>query len=282
MIASRSFLVCDVTGSPHTFEISAETLLLDGVAATLVALDADHVTVGSSRAVVAFSYEALAQAIVGEHPTLADVGQILAHYLARWSALHQLSASLKSVQSAVGQIIIEARPWLDAPLPPYHFDELTRRALDAFDGTLATTAMLARILGQSPATIVAWAQQLGRTIPAALAVEVAGEQVPTPELAASCAPVADVPVVSSSGGKQFRWSAEMIQLLEANFLASEAASVAASMREIADRYGWPIGSMQSKLYELGIPQRKRALAAQREAESAVQEDHSCNEGQEDA
>ncbi len=146
--------------------------------------------------------------------------------------------------------------------------------MDAFDGSEQTTAMLARILGQSPQTIVAWAQQLGKTASDSPAVGVTGE------LAASCTPIADAPVAISSGGKQFRWSAEMMQQLETDFLASDAASVAASIREITDRYGWPSGSVQSKLYELELPRRKRAAAAQREAESFA-EDHPSNEGQDD-
>lgn len=282
MIESQSSLMCDGANQPHTFEIGTETLLLDGVAATVVALEADRVTVGSSRAVVAISYEALAQAVLGGQPTLTDAGQLLAHYLARWSALHQLSASLRSVQAAVGQIITEARPWLDATLPPFRFDEVTSRALDAFDGTLATTAMLARILGQSPQTIVTWAQQLGKIPSESPVIPTTDEHTPTPELAASCMPTTDAPAAISSGGKQFRWSAEMTQQLEADFLASDAASVAASIREIVDRYGWPSGSVQSKLYELELPRRKRAAAAQREAESLAQEDHPFSEGQEDA
>ncbi len=73
----------------------------------------------------------------------------------------------------------------------------------------------------------------------------------------------------------------MIQQLEADFLASDAGSVAASIRELADRHGWPVGSIQSKLYELGLPRRKRAATAPREAESPALEGHPSNEGQED-
>jgi len=280
MIESRSFCVCDQAGQPHTLEVGAQTLLLDGTPATVVALEDGDVTVGSSREVVAISYEALGRALLGEYPTLTDAGQLLAHSLVRWSALHRLSTSLTSVQTALGQLLMEVQPWLDAPLPPYRFDALTRRALSAFDGTERTTAMLARILGQSPQTIVTWAHQLGKTVPDT-PIALSNEQEPTPELAASCTQqIATMPVAVSSGGKKFRWNAQMLHYLETDFLASDAASVAASIHEIADRHGWPVGSIQSKLYELGLPRRKRAEAASREAESPVPESHPSNEGQE--
>ncbi len=281
MIESRWYSVCDQAGQPYTLEVGTQTLLLDGAPATVVALEDEHVTVGSSREVVAISYEALGRALLGEHPTLTDAGQLLAHSLVRWSALHRLSASLTSVQAALEQILMEARPWLDAPLPPYRFDALTLRALSAFDGSEPTTAMLARILGQSPQTIVTWAYQLGKTVSDA-PVPLSNEQMPTPELAASCCmQIADVSVAVSSGDKKFRWNAEMLQQLETDFLASDAERVAASIREIADRHGWPVGSIQSKLYELGLPRRKRAVAAQREAESPAPEGHPFHERQED-
>ena len=173
----------------------------------------------------------------------------------------------------------QARPWLAAPLPAHRFDEVTKRVLDAFDGTEELTRTLARILGQSPETIVSWAQQLGKTIPD-VPVTPSNGQVSIPELAASCMQIVDAPVAVSSVAKsngKFHWNAQQEEQLTADFLASSAETIAASVREIANRYGWPTGSVQSKLYELELPQHKRALVTQREAESPAQEDHSSHE-----
>ncbi len=271
----RPFTLYDPLKQPHVLEVGQETLILDSVPATIVALEDDHVTVGSSVEVVTITYAALGQALLGDRPTLTDAGQLLAHYLGRWSALQSLVSSLVSLQGCVGQVVSEARPWLAVPLPPRRFDDLTRRALDAFDGTQDMTRALARILGQSPETIVSWAQQLGKTIPDG-PVTPSNGQVSIPELAASCMQIVDAPVAVSSVAKsngKFHWNVQQEEQLTADFLASPVQSVAASVREIADRYGWPTGSVQSKLYELELPQRKRAEAAQREAQSPAQEDH---------
>ncbi|HYU77147.1 MAG TPA: hypothetical protein VEL31_31135 [Ktedonobacteraceae bacterium] len=272
----RPLTLYDPLKQPHVLEVGQETLMLDSVPATVVALEDDHVTLGSSVEVVTITYAALGQALVGDRPTLSDVGQLLAHYLARWSALHQLSASLAGLQGCLGQVMTQARPWLAVPLPAHRFDEVTSRVLDAFDGTEELTRTLARILGQSPETIVSWAQQLGKTIPD-VPVTPSNGQMSIPELAASCMQIVDAPVAVSSGAKsngKFHWNAQQEEQLTTDFLASTAQSVAASVREIADRYGWPTGSVQSKLYELELPQRKRTEAAQREARSPAQEDHS--------
>ncbi len=265
----RPLTLYDPLKQPHVLEVGQETLMLDSVPATIVALEDDHVTVGSSVEVVAITYAALGQALVGDQPTPSDVGQLLAHYLARWSALHQLSASLAGLQGGLEQVMTQARPWLAAPLPAHRFDEVTKRVLDAFDGTEEVTRMLARILGQSSETVIAWARQLGKTIPDP-SVVFSNEQM---TLRASVMPSSNGTAAKASSNGKFHWNAQQEEQLTTDFLASKAQSVAASVREIADRYGWPTGSVQSKLYELELPQRKRAAAAQREAESSAQEDH---------
>jgi len=275
----RPFTLYDPLKQPHVLEVGPETLILDGVPATIVEVGDDQVVLGTSKGAIAFTYAALGQAILGDRPSFSDAGLLLAQYFAHWSALQAIMTSLKSLQTCLGQIMTEARPWLDVPLPPHRFDEVTRRALDAFDGSESTTAMLARILGQSPQTIVAWAQQLDKTVPE-LPVVLSNGHAATPELAASCMQIAVAPVAVSSVAKsngKFHWNAQQEEQLTVDFLASSAETIAASVREIANRYSWPTGSVQSKLYELELPQRKRAEAAQREAESPAQEDHSSNE-----
>ncbi len=272
----RPFTLYDPLKEPHVLEVGPETLILNGVPATIVEVGDDQVVLGTSKGATAFTYAALGQAILGDRPSFSDAGLLLAQYFAHWSALVTLMTSLKSLQACLGQIMTQARPWLDVPLPPHRFDEVTRRVLDGFDGSEEMTRALARILGQSPETVVAWAQQLGKTVPE-LPVAMSDGHAATPELAASCLAISDASVAVSTGNKPFRWKAEMVQQLETDFLASSAETIAASVREIADRYGWPTGSVQSKLYELELPQRKRAEAAQREAEGPAQEDHPSNE-----
>ncbi len=275
----RPFTLYDPLKQPHMLEVGPETLILDGVPATIVEVGDDQVVLGTSKGATAFTYAALGQAILGDRPSFSDAGLLLAQYFAHWSALITLMTSLKSLQACLGQIMTEARPWLDVPLPPHRFDEVTRRVLDGFDGSEDMTRALARILGQSPETIVAWAQQLGKIVPEQ-PVALSNGQTTTPELARSCTQMADASVVVSSGAKsngKFHWNAQQEEQLTADFLASSAETIAASVREIANRYGWPTGSVQSKLYELELPQHKRALVTQREAESPAQEDHSSHE-----
>ncbi len=271
----RPFTLYDPLKQPHVLEVGPETLILDGVPATIVEVGEDQVVLGTCNGSTSFTYAALGQAILGDRPSFSDAGLLLAQYLAHWSALITLMTSLKSLQACLGQIMTQARPWLDVPLPPHRFDEVTRRVLDGFDGSQEMTRVLARILGQPPETVVAWAQQLGKPVPE-LPVALSNGHAATPELVASCMQIAAAPVAVSSVAKsngKFHWNVQQEEQLTADFLASEAISVAASVREIADRYGWPTGSVQSKLYELELPQRKRAQAAQREAESPAQEDH---------
>jgi len=260
-------------------EIGPETLILDGMPATIVEVGEDQVALGTCNGSTSFTYAALGQAILGDRPSFSDAGLLLTQYFAHWSALITLMTSLKSLQACLGQIMTQARPWLDVPLPPHRFDEVTRRVLDGFDGSEEMTRALARILGQPPETVVAWAQQLGKIVPEP-PVAISNRQAAAPELATSCMQIAAAPVAVSSGAKstgKFHWNAQQEEQLTKDFLASTAQSVAASVREIADRYSWPTGSVQSKLYELELPQHKRALVTQREAESPAQEDHSPNE-----
>lgn len=272
----QSFVIHDQAHQSHTLSIGEETLLLDGMVAEIVALEDNQVVLVSSSGTVVFPYIALAIAILGERPTLTVVGQLLVLYLSRWSALQTCMASLKRLQVSIGPIMTEAQPWLQTPLPAYQFDEITRRALAAFDGTEETTRTISRILDQAPETVIAWAHQIGKAVldTPALSSPSIDEQ---PAAATHRHEEKAAQAVMEPPGRRFRWTPEQVQQLEDDFLNSPIKGVVVCMRDIAERRGWPYNSIQSKLYELKLPQQKeqkKSGATQRETEtSSPKEDH---------
>lgn len=270
---TQSFVLYDRTHQPHTLVIGDQALLLDGAAAAIFALEENQVTLRSLSETIAFSYSALGLAILGDRPTPEDVGLLLAQYIGRWSAIQALVASLKSLQACVGQTLIEAHPWQRIPLPEYQFDEITRRALDTFDGTEETTRTLAHILNQTPETIISWARQLGNGVldSPVLSPAFIDEQPP----AAHHFHEKKSDQVMIEPGTRFRWTAEQVQQLEEDFLKSEIEGTVARMHDIADRRGWPFGSVRAKVYQLELPQRRENTP--RETETSSKEDHSSEE-----
>jgi hypothetical protein len=266
---TRSFVIRDQTHQPHTLTIREQALLLDGAAAAIFALEDNQVTLRSSTEKIAFSYSALGLAVLGDRSGPDDIGRLLAEYLGRWSAIQAVVTSLKSLQSCVGQIMTEAQPWLGITLPAQHFDDVTLRALAAFDGTEETTRMLAHILNQAPETVVAWARQLGKAV--------LDPPVLSPASVDALPPVAHhfheekSAQVVMEPGTRFRWTAELVRQLEEDFLYGDVEGTVARMQDIADRRGWPFASVRAKTYELKLPQRRNTP---RETETSEQEGHS--------
>ena len=272
-MSTQSFVVYDQTHQSHTLIIGQEALLLDGAATAIVALEDNQVTLRSSTETIALSYTALGLAVLGDRPTPSDVGQLLAQYLGRWSAFQALVASLKSFQSCVGQIMTEAQPWLALPLPQYRFDELTRRALEAYDGTEETTRTISRILNQTPEIVTAWVHQIGNSSEASPDLQEASpDQL---EAATHRHEEKSAQAVMEPTGTRVRWTAEQEKQLEEDFLTSPTKGVVACLREIAAQRGWPYYAVQAKSYEMKLPQRKRG-SVQREAETSP-EDHSSEQ-----
>jgi hypothetical protein len=271
----KTFAIYDQSNVSHTLVIE-EQALLDGTPTTIVALEKNQVVFSSAPGMIAFSYTALGLAVLGDRPTPDDVGQLLAQSLGRWSAIQALVASLKSLQSCVGQMMTEAQPWLQVSFPEYHFDDLTRRALEAFDGTEETTMMLARILGQSSETIIAWARQIGKAPVETHDDAPASTDEQPDQVAASYRRDenrAAQAVVEKTTRTRFRWTPELEEQLKEDFLTSPITGVVACMREIAEKRGWSYTSVQFKVYELELPQQKKSAATQRETETAAPEDH---------
>lgn len=264
---TRSFVIHDQTNLHHTLTIGEQALLLDEAAAAIVALEDNQVTLRSSTETISFAYTALGLAVLGDRPTPEDVGHLLAEYLGRWSAIQAVVASLQSFQACVGQIMTEAQPWQRISLPAQHFDDVTLRALAAFDGTEETTRMLAHILNQSPETVVAWARQIENVVP--------GESIDELPPAAQHFHEEKSDHVVMEPSIRFRWTAELIRQLEEDFLKSEVEGTVARMQDIADRRGWPFGSVRAKVYQLELPQRRGNTP--RETETSSKEDHLSEE-----
>jgi hypothetical protein len=271
-MSTQSLVLHDQSNQSHTLIIGEGTLLLDGMVAAIVALEDNQVVLVSPSGTIAFSYIVLGTAILGDRPTPSVAGQLLALYLSRWSALQACIVSLKRLQASIGPIMTEVQPWLNVPLPAYQFDEVTRRALDTFDGTEETTRMLARILNQTPEIVVAWARQLGKgalDTPAPSPASIDKQPSATLHRHEEKSVQAVMKPV-----ERFRWTDERVQSLEEDFLKSTVEGTFARMHAIADQRGWPFPSVRAKVYELKLPQHR---SSPRETETSDEQEGHLSE-----
>jgi hypothetical protein len=54
----------------------------------------------------------------------------------------------------------------------------------------------------------------------------------------------------------FRWTSRMIQQLSETFFAWDEPNISAAAKAIAQRYGWPVESVEYKIYHLGLPRQR--------------------------
>jgi hypothetical protein len=268
----RTFV--DWENRSHTLDLDA--VLVDNLPCISVLSDEHYVMFETAQGAVTCTLEHFWQQIAGPELTAREAGILLVECLARQILLQRQASTLRELTSLLSQAgSLEPAPslaWLTTRLDP-----LARQAMSAYDGSDAMTDMLALILHQSPETIRAMAHQLGLeseqsqeesiggSIEAALEIT-AAPLLPHPEPAEALAR----PEQETS--KQFRWSRIRLDQLDQALEACTGSSVLARSQEIADRYGWPVEKVRSKLYELQQTANHAGNPAAREAESTEQKE----------
>ena len=174
--------------------------------------------------------------VAGPDLNAQEAGLLLAECLMRQVVIGRTSASLHEALS-----LLTRATALSAEIPTLRWvttrlDPLARQAMLSYDGSEAMTNMLARILQRDSATIQTWAQQLGLDVPAP---DRAPEPLPTKDedpFAETC--------------PRFRWSPERLQRLEQVLSTCSGRTVIERAQQVADRCGWPVEKVRSKLYEM--------------------------------
>ena len=192
--------------------------------------------------------------VAGPDLDVREAGLLLAECLARQVVLLHMSAGLHEVMCLLTRttampVEISSCSWLTTRLDP-----LAHQAMRAYDGTPEMTTMLARILHQTPETILAWARQLGLDVyvSPAPAQDVIGVSMPAPV----------EPVAAISDAKHpFLWTPERREHLEEALATCTGTTVIERARRIAARYNWPEAPVRSKLYEMQRPHRDGQSAA---------------------
>ncbi len=250
--------ILDQDDRSHSFELGLDFPLLDGERCEMVSIGPDAIQLAPTihlTHVISFAPDAFWQGMVGDQPTEAEAGQLFAHYLAQWTARRACAQTIAALQSLLAARV-HLRKNQELFLPNYRFDSITQQVLESFDGTEETTRLLARILKQDPVTVIHWAQLAGKT----LSVDVVRCDAQSTQHAES----ERMPVASEPKGKpqHFRWTAAMAEQLVSAFQAHEGTSINAVAEEISSQNGWPLSAVKYKIYELKLPQKKRAARGQ--------------------
>ena len=191
----------------------------------------------------------------GVAPTARDSGYLLALSLAERLAAERWRAGYAAVQCQREQH--RARNAL--VLPPYReqFAPFIEEYLATrCSGTVEDLEAIARVGTLSVERLVRWGEQHGKAWP------VTSERTePLPSLEHDESRPA---VATCQRREYFDWRIDdRVQQLAAAFLARKAAasSVHAACVEIAGQFGWPVKTVEYKVYQLGLPERRREETA---------------------
>ena len=257
-IDQRVHTITDMQAQTHTLELSNDILLLDGCPATLHVDDAE-LLLTTDAGTSCVTTQAFWYAFAGAEPTAIEAGRLLADTLMRTQALQQM----RQLQATYQRVYEQIQTLGFVPMPTYRLSPFIEQALDAYDDTLETTQLLARILKQDVFTILAWAKLLGKQPSLSVRDEPddAGK-----DLGEIVHPTRDTDTTTAEKitVKRFRWTTDLAKQLEAAFWESTTDTITATITEIAQRFNWPASAVQYKLYELQLPRRKQQQAQQRE------------------
>ncbi len=263
-IDQRVHTIMDMQAQTHTLEMSNDILLLDGCPARLH-IDGAELSLTTDAGTSCVTMQAFWYAFAGNEPTAIEAGRLLADSLMRTQALQQM----RQLQTTYQHISEQIQTLGFVPLPTYRLSPFIEQALDAYDDTLETTQLLARILKQDVSTILAWAKLLGKQPSLRVYDEPDDAEKDLGEIVHPTKDT-DTATAEKITVKRFRWTTDLAKQLEAAFRESTADTITATITEIAQRFDWPASAVQYKLYELQLPQRKQQQAQQREVH-AVQE-----------
>ncbi len=248
----------------HTIDLDA--VLIDELSCTSVQATGQYVQFETVQgAAITCELGQFWREVAGPDLTSQEAGLLLAECLVRQVVLQRMSAHVHEVlglltRTAALPAEIPAATWLTTRLDP-----LALQAMSAYDSTPEVTEMLARILHQEPATILQWARQLGLATSVPPPVEVKTEPLPAPVESKAAEPVAPK--------LQFRWTDERLTQLHQALQWYPVGPVTARSQLIAERCGWPVEKVRSKLYEMRLHQadHQAGTPAARESPEAAKE-----------
>ncbi len=245
----------------HTLDLDA--VLVDGAQCISVQATEQYVQFElENQGVITCELAQFWHEMAGPDLSAQEAGLLLAECLLRQVVLQRMSAGLHEVMC-----LLTRTTALSAEIPSFgwlttRLDPLVQKAMVAYDGTPEMTTMLARILQREPATIQAWARQLGLEVSPAPAYAVVASSV-------AAAPTEPVPEATCAK-HPFNWTMERRQQLDEALATCTGTTVVERARQIAYEHEWPVMAVRSKLYEMQRPRRDDKPAA-RETEHAEAE-----------
>lgn len=260
--------IIDTAGNTHMIEITVDGIMLDGKPCRLVIKETQIVlmTADPARGLTTIAPAAFWHAFAGSDPTPESAGLIQAHALAHWSAMQEISLTLLRLYHLVDDMDRQLHHFSEAPLPAYRFDPFTLQLLRTYDGTAEHIAALARLLKQPSETICSWLASIGLTA----TLDHEGRKPSLLTVASTGIAMAGPPAPAQNQPKTFRWTPFMIQQLTETFFASDEPSISAVSRTIAEKYGWPIQSIEYKIYHLDLPREREQNRQQQQREPEEQ------------
>ncbi len=258
--------IIDTAGNLHTIAAGAEEIRFDGNPCSMTVNDTliELTSSGPGTGTITIAPEALWLAFAGSDPTAHDAGLILAHALARWSAMQTMALQLTLLRGVVEDVERVVAPCGVPPLPPYRFDHFTQEVLERFDGSREQAEAIARLLKQDIETIFCWAAQIGKGVdPVVINQHASNGHVQAPQESEALALTIVEPVETGVPLQQakrplFRWTSEMVEELTTEFLSATEPNNSAVAKAIAERHGWPVERVEYKIYHLDLPQRRSA------------------------
>jgi len=153
----------DTEGSRHTLATGSTGIILDGKPGSVIVKDSQITLISSDskREGIIVAPAALWQACAGGSPTPEAAGLLLAEMPARHGAMQEIAELALRVRPLLAEIEQHIQEHRELILPTYHCDAFSFQLLHTYDGTGEHVAALARLLKQSPETILAWLTRVG-------------------------------------------------------------------------------------------------------------------------
>ncbi len=247
----------DILGSHHVLEIQDDHLVIDQYPVSAIRQAETVIFVTTDRQEIVCTPEACWYAVAGSTvaPTAAEAGQLLVSNLSYWNDTLRLHALTQSLFRLVG----EQAPVLI--LPQTRIDPFIEAALARLpqEPTLTRVTALAQVIDQPLALVIGWLQQRGKTVQVPEQQSSADTSEEGAALNTEALPVLGVTSPAPSAKRSmFRWTAEMVQELTTEFLASPLdQSISATARTIAVKHDWPADKLEYKIYQLDLPELRQ-------------------------
>jgi hypothetical protein len=207
---------------------------VDGQEVAILSSSQEEIRFSNAAGEIRCTPEQLWRGLVGDDPTVAEAGSLLAQCLAHWMALQRVT-----------QVFQRLEPSL--VLPSYRLSPFVAQALATLDGTPEQAEAVARVLRMPVQAVLSWAQQqthcLSEKVVEADADRIAAQARETRECEQGSS--------AANGGdgqeKQFRWSRLRLAQLSAFLSSTPASPIDSQSAAVAKHFGWPVAAVRAKL-----------------------------------